>query len=579
MTKKEGSPKTRVIEDTLNRIYESKNASFRGGFVILLILYFTAAIIVSMVASAPGSISIGNAQVPISIFAGVLSSLSSICVIILTVFYGKPGYYTSLAVLVFHIPFVLMAIIVRNNMSSIPGVFGSILAIVAITMIYLKNRRLAEYQKELRAQAVTDIMTGLPNRFACSELIQGLVDKGEPYTVVYIDINGFGNINEAMGFETGNEVLVDIASRWKKIADESKTDTLDFIARINGDEFVLIIRNFRSEEDILKTIGAYEAALGDKLTIFGCDFFISASFGYAIFPEDSDKPDTVFSYANNAMREIKRAGSSNHILKFTPDILKSEHTLEIENKIRAALRNDSIFFLLQPQYDMTHKLRGFEALARMKDENGSVISPVDFIPVAEKVGLIDQVDSRVFRKSAEFIGGLINKTGSDVTLSINVSVRHLMKNDFLEEMKTILNESGIPAKQLEVEITESIMIESMEKAMYCIQEIKKMGIQIAIDDFGTGYSSLSYLNSFPADLLKIDKSFIDKMNTSASSKQYVAAIISLGHILGFNVISEGVEADDQLQTLRSIDCDYVQGYVWGRPLSKEDAEKVLMASL
>ena len=153
-----------------------------------------------------------------------------------------------------------------------------------------------------------------------------------------------------------------------------------------------------------------------------------------------------------------------------------------------------------------------------------------------------------------------------------------MKKDFLDEVRGIVKESGIPTKNLEIEITESIMIDSVDEALSIINEIKAMGIQIAIDDFGTGYSSLSYLNKFPANLLKVDKSFIDKMNTSDSSRQYVAAIISIGHIMGFDVISEGVEEPDQLETLRDIGCDFIQGYIWGKPLSMEDAEKVAVSA-
>ena len=173
---------------------------------------------------------------------------------------------------------------------------------------------------------------------------------------------------------------------------------------------------------------------------------------------------------------------------------------------------------------------------------------------------------------------MIRETGADLILSINASVRHLMKNDFPDEIRNLLKISGIPADKLEVEITESIMIDSVDKALKCIDEIKEIGIHIAIDDFGTGYSSLSYLNRFPADLLKIDKSFIDEMDTSESSRQYVATIISIGHIMGFNVISEGVEDDGQLDTLKSIGCDYVQGFVWGRPLSAEDAAELIRSA-
>ncbi len=224
---------------------------------------------------------------------------------------------------------------------------------------------------------------------------------------------------------------------------------------------------------------------------------------------------------------------------------------------------------------MNHRLRGFESLARMKDSDGNIISPGEFIPVAEKIGLIDKVDGTVSRKAAMFFGELLRKTGAKLTLSLNASVRHMMKSDFIDEIKQLLEDSGIPANQLEIEITESIMIDSVDKALRCIDELKSMGIQIAIDDFGTGYSSLSYLNKFPADLLKIDKSFIDEMNKSDSSRQYVAAIISMGHVMGFDVISEGVEENEQIETLMEIGCDYIQGFVWGRPLSAEAVEELV----
>ena len=334
-----------------------------------------------------------------------------------------------------------------------------------------------------------------------------------------------------------------------------------------------------SDDEILKTIRQYESVLRNRLTVEECDFYITASFGYSVFPDDAVTSDNLFSFANASMNEVKRINSSNHIIRFTPDLLKVEHTLEIERKLRTALENDTIYYQLQPQFDLDHKLRGFEALARMKDIDGSVISPGEFIPVAEKVGLVDKVDSTVFRKAAMFIGGLIAKTGSDIILCVNVSVRHLMKNDFLDEVREIISASEIPPGQIEIEITESIMIDSAEKALHCIDELHKMGVKIAIDDFGTGYSSLSYLNNFPANLLKIDKSFIDKMNMSEPSKQYVAAIISIGHIMGFEVISEGVELPEQLQTLREIGCDYIQGFIWGKPLPREEAEMLIVESV
>ncbi|MBR6385716.1 MAG: bifunctional diguanylate cyclase/phosphodiesterase [Ruminococcus sp.] len=446
-----------------------------------------------------------------------------------------------------------------------------------LTTFFISSK-LSSYKmlEHLRYISYTDTLTGIPNRIAGMELVENLVKQDESFTVVSIDINGFKSINNTMGFETGNKVLKEIAARWKTIVDAKLSGTQDYIARVGGDEFALIIRDYRSDDEIIKTIKQYESVLGSRLTIDGCDFYISASFGYAVFPDDAKTSDNICSYANASMCEVKRLNSSNHIMRFTKDMLKVERTLEIERKLRTALEEDTVYYNLQPQFDLSHKLRGFEALARMKDSEGNNIYPNEFIPVAEKVGLVDKVDGTVFRKSAIFIGELIRRTGADITLSVNVSVRHLMKNDFLDEVDEVMKISGLPKENLEIEITESIMIDSADKALKCIEKLHEMGIKIAIDDFGTGYSSLSYLNKFPANLLKIDKSFIDKMNISDSSKQYVAAIISIGHIMGFDVISEGVEEQEQLETLREIGCDFIQGYIWGKPLPKEDAEKLVI---
>ena len=564
-----------VIQQTLDSLTRRRKAP-TAVFVILLILYLVASAVVSGFASNSKEVMIFGLPIPIYSFAGVFSVISEICVIFMTVYCGKKGYFTSLILLLVQLPIVTMGIIAQHNLTSLPGIFGDVLTILAITIIYINNRRADEYENKIREQAVTDTLTGLPNMFACTELIQDLINRGEPFVSVTININGFKNLNETMGFDAGNQVLRETASRWKLIADTGLTKTRDFLAHLSGDEFALIIREHHSDEDIRQTIRQYESALAQRMTVNECDLYISASFGYAAYPEDAQTVDTVCAYASVAMHEVKRANSSNHVLHFTPDLIRDEHVLEIERKIREALDQDTIFFNLQPQYDMQHKLRGFEALARMRDSEGSFISPGEFIPVAERVGLVDKVDGAVFRKSAAFFGELLQKSGADITLSVNVSVRHLMKNDFIEEMREVLQTTGIPADKLEIEITESIMIDSVDKALKCINVIRGMGVQIAIDDFGTGYSSLSYLHKFPANLLKVDKSFIDKMNTSESSRQYVAAIISIGHIMGFDVISEGVEEETQLNTLKEIGCDFIQGFIWGKPLMPDAAEALVM---
>ena len=565
-----------ILEKTLERLAKRRKAPVYV-FVLLLLLYLASAIIVRLTAGSQDVVMLGGNPLYIYTFAGVFSSVSNLCVVLMVIFCGKLGYIVSVIVLLGQFPMMLVGIL-HGNLSSLPGLFANVLTLIVVVVIYLTNRKIEEYQYKMQEQATTDVLTGLPNGFASSALINELIRRNSPFSNATININNFKIINDTMGFEIGNKVLLEISSKWRKIADEGLSGTLDFVSRINGDEFSLVVRGYDSIEDVEKTIKKYESVLEEKMLIDGYEVFVNASFGYAAFPLDATEFNTLINYSVAAMKEIKRINSSEHILRFTPELLKDKKSLVIDNKIRYALENDMIGFNLQPQYDMSHKLRGFEALARMKDNEGNSISPVEFIPAAERLGMIDSLDLMVYRKSAIFIGELIRETGSDITLSINASVKHLMKSGFAQEIRSLLEDSGIPPKQLEIEITESILIESAEKAADCLNELKDMGIRIAIDDFGTGYSSLSYLNSFPSDILKIDKSFIDKMNDSDSSEKYVEAIISLAHVLDLEVIAEGVEEPEQLKTLSNIHCDYIQGFIWGKPLTQDEAEKLLTDS-
>ncbi|MBQ7486328.1 MAG: EAL domain-containing protein, partial [Clostridia bacterium] len=516
---------------------------------------------------------------PLRSLTGAFSSMSNLCLILVVVFYKKPGFYITLAILFMQFLTLGFQIAVQRNLSVISGFCLNILTFMATILIYATNSQNEKIQTRLRNQAVTDRLTGLPNRFACSELMDVLIEQKEKFVVAVINLNNFKMINNTMGQGAGNRALQEIASRWRKAADQNLSGTHDFITCQGGDEFCLIIRDYQSDADILRTLDYYQALLEDKITFDNCDYFLTARIGYAEYPNDAKNSDELMARALKALYQTKLNNSSNPVCRFAPEMISDEHDMETEQVIRAALKDGTIFFCLQPQYDISHKLRGFEVLARMKDKNGCMVSPAEFIPVAEKVGLIDKVDRTVFRESAKFFGALIRQTQMDhLTLSVNVSVRHLMRNDFVDEVRNILELSGLPANQLEIEITESILIDSFEKALQCLNDIKNMGIKVAIDDFGTGYSSLSYLNTFPADLLKVDKSFIDKMNTSDSSKQYVAAIISIGHVMNFDVIAEGVEKTEQLDTLRDIGCDYVQGFLWGRPLLPEAAEALVIDS-
>ncbi|MBE5830537.1 MAG: bifunctional diguanylate cyclase/phosphodiesterase [Butyrivibrio sp.] len=544
-------------------------------FVFFIILYLVATRIVIYVSSSSGTINIMNNPVPLSVFAGVFSSLANIFVIFLSGAFGKLGYITSLVLLSLNFIGYYQNLFIRRNFASLPGVVGNLLTITAISIIYFYGAKISVYQRKLYDQALIDILTGLPNRFAVSEYLSDVIKKKEKCAVVLINLDNFKDFNEAMGFDIGNRALKEIARRWDNVSEQGRSGTKDFIGRTSGDEFILIIRNFKSENNIYDTIKKYSDALNEKMLIDGYDCFITASFGYSLFPEDSDDRDSMISYAEVALREVKQNPNERHILRFDVGMLKGDRVIKLESTIRSALSNNRIYYSLQPQYDFEHKLRGFEALARMRDDDNRAVSPNEFIPVAESTGLVDTIDLIVFKSAAMFMGEQIKKYDADIILGVNISVRHLMKTNFLEEVKEILQSSQLPPKNLEIEITESIIIDSFENALVTLSELKKMGIRIAIDDFGTGYSSLSYLNNIPANLLKIDKSFIDRMNESESSKQYVEAIISMGHILGLEVISEGVEEKEQLETLLKIGCDYVQGFLWGRPISPKDAEEII----
>lgn len=572
------SKKARNNMEKVMRDLSLKKETPKSAFILLVILYVISTILTIVASRSEGYIIAFDNEIRYASFAGVFSSLSNMCVICLAVLFRRTGFITALVLLCLQFPMMIINIFVRHVTTNLPGLFMNFFTIVAVIIIYISYRKVLRYQQSIRDQAVKDRLTGLPNRFACSELMEELIRQGTRFTVVSVDLNDFKSINDTMGHDVGDIVLKRVADRWASLSGLMVGKMNVFVARISGDEFLFIIHGYSSVSEVEKTIITFNTELERKMTIDDCDYYMTACYGYTEYPNDCNNVDSLFVYADAALHETKRRGSTINILKFKPEIINSEKVMDIERKIRSALDDNTITFNLQPQYDMNKKLRGFEALARMKDSDGNSISPADFIPVAEKTGLIDRVDLRVFELSVKFLSDILRaKKDSDLLISCNVSVRHLMKNNFIEELKNVIVKYQVPASHLEIEITESIMIDSLEKALSRIDEIKELGMKVAIDDFGTGYSSLSYLNNFPSDLLKIDKSFIDLMNTSESSKQYVATIVSIGHILNLSVISEGVEDEAQIETLRQIGCDYIQGFVWGRPVPASEALEIVFA--
>ena len=570
---------SKKLDKTVDYFYDSDIKQRKWTIAIILLAFFGATFLINLIArqSPDTMINFIGIQVPFTIFTGVFSSIANISIVFLVVFHKRLGYYMAIIIVAIQLPVLCINLFVHKLPSSIPGIFNDFFIFIACSIIFINNSIIEKYQTKMHEQAVTDSLTNLPNRFACTKYIEHLIRHNTPFVLVSIDLNNFKSINDTMGHDVGNQVLVEIANRWKELAESKKTHTKDFVYRLGGDEFAIIIRNYELKSDILNTINAYKRILEQTITIDDCDYFMGACFGCAEYPIDAKTASNLFSCADAAMHKVKKQNGSNSILRYTSDLLETEKSLEIERKIRTALANDAVFFNLQPQFDMNRKLRGFEALARIRDTDGKVLKPTEFISVAEKTGLIDHIDVCVFTKASTFLVDVLKNEKADITLSFNISVKHLMKNTFIDNIRTVIKTTQIPPKNLELEITESIMIDSAEKALNRINEIKQMGIKVAIDDFGTGYSSLSYLNKLPSDMLKIDKSFIDAMNKNDSSKQYVSAIVSIGHILNLKVISEGVEHADQLETLRNIGCDYIQGFIWGKPLEPEEALELIRA--
>ena len=600
----------RSVFNSTMRDLTLKREAPKSAFILIILIYLISSVLTVIASGSEGHMIVFNSLIPHSAFAGVFSTVTYICVVILVVLFRKTGFITALFLLLAQFPMMIVNIFVKHITSNFPGLFTNIFTIIAVVIIYLSYGKILKYQKSIRDQAIKDGLTMLPNRFACGELMDYLIDTQTRFAIVSADLDNFKSINDTMGHETGDKMLIKVADRWTNLSSERRTDTDVFVARISGDEYTLIIRGYENNEVLEKTITLFKEELERKITIDDCDFYMTACFGWAEFPINGKSSEDMFHYADAALHEVKKNGTgkilrfdadilnekrtveierklrdaalhevkksgTGKILRFDADILNEKRSVEIERKLRDALNGGKIHFNLQPQYDMDHNLRGFEALARLIDSDGSYISPGQFIPVAEKTGLIDQIDMRVFELALDFLDKILLETDSDIVISSNISVRHLMKNSFIDELKKIIDSHNVSADHIEIEITESIMIDSAEKALNRIEEIKKLGIKVAIDDFGTGYSSLSYLNSFPSDLLKIDKSFIDGMDVNDSSKQFVAMIISIGHVLDLKVISEGVESDEQVEALKNIGCDYVQGYVWGRPMEPEDAKALI----
>jgi diguanylate cyclase (GGDEF)-like protein/PAS domain S-box-containing protein len=433
-------------------------------------------------------------------------------------------------------------------------------------------------QSEDRIQfmATHDALTGLPNRALLKDRLSQAVLFAQRYdrwaTIVFVDLDNFKLVNDSLGHSAGDELLKVVADRMV-----NSVRAIDTVVRLGGDEFVILLFDQpKSVDAIATTVQKIRAAIAEPISLEGHSVRVTSSFGIATYPNDGTNVDALLANADAAMYRAKDDGRDNFHF-YTSDLnTKAQEKFLLQEELRSALVRSEFVLLYQPQVDLrTGAVFAVEALIRWQHPNLGVIPPVKFIPLAEETGLIVEIGDWVLREACQQ-----NKAWQDeglprINVSVNVSARQFKDKALVSRVVNALRESGLEAKFLELEMTESLVMRDVEQAVATMRELQGLGVQLSIDDFGTGYSSLSALKTFPVARLKIDRSFISDLASNESDRAVAGAVISLGQKLNLRVIAEGVETDEQLAFLRESNCDEMQGYHFSKPVPPESIEKLL----
>lgn len=427
-------------------------------------------------------------------------------------------------------------------------------------------------------QITYDALTGLPDRPSFQDHFSMTINKAAAsqshVALIYIDLDHFKRINRMLGAGVGDELLCHVTTKIQQSADIAGEH---FTARLSGDEFAIILHPPTSAEQARTLTHSIIKRFVHPITIASRDIFITPSIGISMYPEDGENPPELLRNADTAM-EIAKARGGNTCCRWTSDMdTKAIQNLHLENDLRKAVANGELFNHYQPQIDLTTgAIIGMEALARWEHPVHGIISPVIFIPIAENTGLIEKLGLDLVRLACEE-GRKWRAMGfKNFIMAVNLSGRLLRRNDLFEQIEDCLNSTGFPANYLEVEFTESVLIENMDNTIELINKCRARGIKMAIDDFGTGYSSLSYLQRFAVDKIKIDRSFIMDVTTNASDAAITMAIIAIAKKLNFEVLAEGVETEEQLFFLQENQCDFCQGFLFSKPITEKDMTNLLL---
>lgn len=441
----------------------------------------------------------------------------------------------------------------------------------------LKQEILQRHQLEqrLRHDALHDSLTGLPNRNLFMRQIEKCLDNvidnaNEQFAILFIDLDRFKVINDSLGHLAGDELLIACAQRLQNCM-----STKDAIARLGGDEFTILLEQITSEQN---AIAVAEKILHEFSTPFDLgnrSLMITVSIGIVIGSSEYHQEIDLLRDADTALYRAKELGKARYEIFTQQMYLDAMRRLELENELRQAIFNEELILYYQPIVSLDNfELKGFEALVRWQHPIRDIISPGEFIPLAEETGLIIALGEWVMQKACHqlYLWQEHLANAKDLTMSINVAGDQLHDPKFLENIDRTINATKVSCQHLKFEITESMLIEDTKQVIAVLQQIKNRHIQISIDDFGTGYSSLSYLPQFPIDILKIDRSFVEAMNAEPQNLEIVKTIIVLAQVLNMKIVAEGIETELQSNTLKSLDVELGQGYLFSKPLKLEQAE-------
>lgn len=438
-----------------------------------------------------------------------------------------------------------------------------------------------QFEAQIIHQATHDALTDLPNRALFRELLGSAMLQAERVekliAVMFLDLDGFKNINDTLGHEAGDALLNEIAHRL--IATLRKGDV---VARQGGDEFTILLQGINVYQDIVQIAEKILSVVSEAVVYEEHDMHITASIGITIYPFDDVEAENLLRNADTAMYQAKQAGKNNFRFYTAEMNAAIRERMEIEQGLRRALQENQFELRYQPQAGITDlNMVGMEALIRWNHPELGLISPVKFIPIAEECGLIVPIGEWVLRTACQQISAWRKQGLPALKVSVNLSARQFKQAKLLDTIRAVLRDCELSqqAEVLELELTESMVMQNVDENVITLNKLHSMGVQISIDDFGTGYSSLSYLKRFPINTLKIDRSFVRDITDDADDAAIASAIIMLGHSLKLNVIAEGVETLEQLDLLRGIGCDEIQGYYLSQPLTPTDMETFLRRAL